>query len=126
MRRTSFFRRLLPASFLVLGVASCGGRPANMVIVEVSGLQPRITELYVTMQLDDVAAKNSRPIPESGNDGFVVYQQMERFGIEVPDNTQRISVDIKGYDTARSVVRQGSGSIQLSQSRDLSVELVAP
>ena len=126
MRRNSFFRRLLSASLLALCCASCGGRPANMVVVEVSGLLPRITELYVTMQLDDVAAKNSRPVPESGSEGFVVYQQMERFGIEVPDNTQRISVDIKGFDTARSIVRQGSGSLQLSQSHDLPIELVAP
>ncbi|HMY59920.1 MAG TPA: hypothetical protein PKI49_07795 [Pseudomonadota bacterium] len=126
MRRNSSFRRLLAASLLALGVASCGGRPDNMVIVAVSGLLPRITELYVTMQLDDIAAKNSRPVPESGSDGFVVYQQMERFAVEVPDNTQRITIDIKGFDTARSVVRQGTGSLSLSQSHDLSIELVAP
>ena len=117
MRRNSSFRRLLAASLLALGVASCGGRPDNMVIVAVSGLLPRITELYVTMQLDDIAAKNSRPVPESGSDGFVVYQQMERFAVEVPDNTQRITIDIKGFDTARSVVRQGTGSLSLSQSQ---------
>lgn len=126
MCRNSSFRRLLAASLLALGVASCGGRPDNMVIVAVSGLLPRITELYVTMQLDDIAAKNSRPVPESGSDGFVVYQQMERFAVEVPDNTQRITIDIKGFDTARSVVRQGTGSLSLSQSHDLSIELVAP
>lgn len=126
MRRNSSFRRLLAASLLALGVASCGGRPDNMVIVAVSGLLPRITELYVTMQIDDIAAKNSRPVPESGSDGFVVYQQMERFAVEVPDNTQRITIDIKGFDTARSVVRQGTGSLSLSQSHDLSIELVAP
>ena len=126
MRRNSSFRRLLAASLLALCCASCGGRPANMVIVSVSGLLPRITELYVTMKLDDTAAKNSRPVPESGSDGFVVYQQMERFAIEVPDNTQQLSIDVKGFDTTRSVVRQGSGSLTLSQSHDLSIELVAP
>jgi hypothetical protein len=51
---------------------------------------------------------------------------MERFGIEVPVNTQRIAVDIKGFDTARETVRQGQGSLELSQSHDLSIELVAP
>ena len=126
MRRNSSFRRLLAASLLALGVASCGGRPDNMVIVAVSGLLPRITELYVTMQIDDIAAKNSRPVPESGSDGFVVYQQMERFAVEVPDNTQRITIDIKGFDTARETVRQGQGSLELSQGHDLSIELVAP
>ena len=126
MRRLASFRRLLSVAALVFCASSCGGRPANLVVVQVSGLLPRITELYVTMQLDDIAAKNSRPVPESGSDGFVVYQQMERFAVEVPDNTQRITIDIKGFDTARSVVRQGTGSLSLSQSHDLSIELVAP
>ena len=51
---------------------------------------------------------------------------MERFGIEVPDNTQRLDLDVKGFDTARDTVRQGQGSLDLTQSRDLSIELVAP
>jgi hypothetical protein len=95
-------------------------------VVQVSGLLPRITELYVTMQLDDVPAKNSMPLPESGPSGFVVYQQMERFGIEVPDSTQRLAITVKGYDTAREVIRQGQGSLELSQSHDLSIDLVSP
>lgn len=126
MRSFSSLRHALSMVLLAGSLTGCGGRPDNLVIVEVSGLLPRITELYVTMKLDDVAAKNSMPITESGPSAFVVYQQMERFGIEVPVNTQRLSVEIKGFDTSRETVRQGQGSLELSQSRDLSIELVAP
>ena len=126
MRSNKSLRQLLSVAMLALGVSGCGGRPQNMVIVQISGLLPRITELYVTMKLDDVPAKNSMPLQETGTSAFIVYQQMERFGIEVPDNTQRLDLDVKGFDTARDTVRQGQGSLDLTQSRDLSIELVAP
>lgn len=126
MRSFSSLRHTLSLVLLAGSLTGCGGRPDNLVIVEVSGLLPRITELYVTMKLDDVAAKNTMPISESGTSAFVVYQQMERFGIEVPVNTQRLEVDIKGFDTSRETVRQGQGSIELSKSHDLSIELLSP
>jgi len=126
MRSNKSLRQLLSVAMLALCMSGCGGRPQNMVIVQVSGLLPRITELYVTMKLDGVPAKNSMPVPETGTSAFIVYQQMERFGIEVPDNTQRLELDVKGFDTARDTVRQGQGSLDLTQSRDLSIELVAP
>ena len=119
-------RDLLAVAVLTLGVAGCDSRPPNLVIVQVTGLLPRITELYVTMKLDDVVAKNSMPIPESGTSAFVVYQQMERFGIEIPANTTRLDLDVKGFDTAREVVRQAQGSLDLTQSHDLSIDLVTP
>ncbi|MFO0622966.1 MAG: hypothetical protein U0745_16350 [Polyangia bacterium] len=126
MRSSLSIRHALSLVLLVGSLTGCGGRPDSLVVVEVSGLLPRITELFVTMKLDDVAAKNTMPITETGSSAFVVYQQMERFGIEVPVNTQRIEVDIKGFDTARETVRQGQGSLELSQGHDLSIELVAP
>ena len=126
MRSNKSLRQLLSVAMYALGVSGCGGCPQNMVIIQVSGLLPRITELYVTMKLDGVPDKNSMPVPESGTSAFIVYQQMERFGIEVPDNTQRIELDVKGFDPARDTVRQGQGSLDLTQSRDLSIELVAP
>jgi len=126
MRRLPSVLHLLAIAAFAVGMSACGGRPANLVVVSVSGLLPRITELYVTMQLDDVPAQNSMPITESGASAFVVHQQMERFGISVPDNTQRLSIEVRGFDTAREVVRQAQGSLDLSQSHDLSIELVAP
>ena len=126
MRSNKSLRQLLSVAMLALGVSGCGGRPQNMVIVQVSGLLPRITELYVTMKLDGVPAKNSMPVPETGTSAFIVYQQMERFGISIPDNTRRLTIDVKGFDTAREIVRQAQGSLDLSQSHDLSIELVAP
>jgi hypothetical protein len=126
MRRLPSVLRLLAIAAFVVGMSACGGRPANLVVVSVSGLLPRITELYVTMQLDDVPALNSKPMAESGTSAFVVYQQMERFGISIPDNTRRLTIDVKGFDTAREIVRQAQGSLDLSHSHDLSIELVAP
>lgn len=126
MRRLPSVLRLLAIAAFAVGMSACGGRPANLVVVSVSGLLPRITELYVTMQLDDVPALNSKPMAESGTSAFVVYQQMERFGISIPDNTRRLTIDVKGFDTAREIVRQAQGSLDLSQSHDLSIELVAP
>jgi hypothetical protein len=120
--RSRFFLSL----WLVASLSGCGDQAANLVLVKVNGLSARITELYVTMLLDDTSAKNSRPVPESGKDGFVVHEQMERFGISVPDNTQRVSVDVKGFDTNRSVLGQGTGVLELAKGRELAIELTEP
>jgi hypothetical protein len=109
----------------ILALSACGGAQ-NLVIVNVAGLVPEIKELYVTMQLDGVPAKNTRPLPESGDSAFVVYDQMHRFGIEVPIGTGTLSLDIKGHSTTRDTVRSGTGSVNLTVARELSIVLSAP
>ncbi len=126
MRCLQWFRGWFVTLVVALAITGCEGIPPNMVVVEVKGLSSRITELYVTLRLDDTVAKNSRPSVESGENGFIVYQQMERFGISVPANTQRLSVDVVGYDTARSIVGRGSGVADVGKNREITVELAQP
>jgi len=91
-----------------------------------AALQRVLTELYVTMQLDGTAAKNTQPLPESGTDAFVVHQQMERFGIQVPMGSSSLALSIKGFDTNRVVVRTGEVTWSLAQGQDVDVTLVVP
>ena len=116
---------LVVGLLMALVLSSCGGQQ-NLVVVNVTGLVSEIKELYVTMQLDGVPAKNTRPLPESGDSAFVVYDQMQRFGIEVPIGTGTLSLDIKGHNTTREIVRSGTGTLNLTVARELSVVLVAP
>lgn len=106
----------------VLLLAACGPS-SNLVVVNVQGLVGGITELYVTMQLDGVPARNSRPVAESGDGGFVVYKGMERFGIEVPPGTGTLSLDVKGFGTTREIVRSGSASLNLAAGHELTIQL---
>lgn len=91
-----------------------------------AGLQRVLTELYVTMTLDGTAAKNTQPLPESGADAFVVHQQMERFGIQVPTGSSSLALSIKGFDTNRAIVRTGDVTWSLAQGQDVDVTLVVP
>lgn len=116
---------LVVGLLVVVLLSACGGQQ-NLVVVNVVGLVPEIKELYVTMQLDGVQAKNTRPLPESGDSAFVVYDQMQRFGIEVPIGTGVLALDIKGHNTTREVVRSGTGMLNLTVSHELSVVLTGP
>lgn len=116
---------LVVGLIMVLALSACGNQQ-NLVIVNVSGLVAEVKELYVTMLLDGSPAKNTRPLPESGDSAFVVYDQMQRFGIEVPIGTGTLSLDIKGHNTTREVVRSGTGMLNLTVARELSVVLSAP
>ena len=77
------------------------------------------------MKLDDVAAKNTMPITETGSSAFVVYQQMERFGIEFP-STPSASKSTSGALTPRVRRFVRSRLAELQPGRDLSVESSRP
>jgi hypothetical protein len=114
---------------LLLGgllLSSCGGSSGDLVIVQVSGLASTITELYVTMQLDGTTARNTNPQHGASDMAFFVYDDMQRFGVQVPDGTQVLSLNIIGYDTSLVVVRMGSGMLSLAQGKELDITLAAP
>ena len=119
-------RRLAVLLLSLLGPMAGCGRSDSLVVVHVAGLVPTITELYVTMKLDGTTAKNTQPLPESGTDAFVVHQQMERFGIQVPTGSSSLALSIKGFDTNRVVVRTGEVTWSLAQGQDVDVTLVVP
>ena len=107
--------------------AGCG-RPDGLVVVNVTGIDTAVRELYVTMTLDGQKAKNSQPTPDDDKDGlsFSVYQNMQQFGIDVPSGTRVLGVDVNGLNTARVVVATGTGSLDVTQSQDLDIALHTP
>lgn len=116
-------RGLLAAALLL--ASSCGA-PEGLVTVRVNGLIKDITALYVTIQLDGVAAKNTKPQTNLGDTTFVVYDEMQRFGVQVPAGTQSLGVSITGYNTNLVALRAGTGSIDLAQGRELDITLQMP
>ena len=118
---------LAAACLALCALSTSCGRPESLVVVSVTGLDPALTELRVTMTLDGVMARNGQPTPEDPDaSSFSVYKDMQRFGIDVPVGTQKLGVHIDGLNTARVVVRTGSGQLDLTQRKDLDVALVAP
>lgn len=129
MLRMKLANRLLGKvrGLLVVGLmllASCGGYPSGLVIVRVSGLLSSITELLVTMQLDGVPAKNTRaPAGAADPSSFLVYEGMERFGVQVPAGTSSLTITIVGHNTALENVRMGSATLDLSLGSEVEVPL---
>lgn len=106
------------------GAATGCGTPDNLVVVNVSGLEPAITELRVTLTLDGTMAKN--PMPPSDNPditSFAVYKDMRRFGVEVPAGTKQLGINVEGLSTARVALRTGSTTVDLAQRRDAAITL---
>jgi hypothetical protein len=115
--------RVLALGLVALLVASCG-LPEDLVVVQVSGLEPAITELRVTITLDMIAAKNLHPVSEVPDpNSFTVYQDMQRFGIQIPAGTSTLGVSIEGLNTAREVRKRGNGTINLAQGQEMRVTL---
>jgi hypothetical protein len=115
-------RGLLVVGLLLL--ASCGGYPSGLVIVRVSGLVSSITELLVTLQLDGVPAKNSRAPAGAADPGsFLIHDDMQRFGVQVPPETTSLTITIVGHNTALETVRTGSATLDLSQGSEVEVPL---
>jgi hypothetical protein len=129
MRRRLFSQATATAlalGLLALGGASCG-RPDSLVLVNVTGLDPTVRELLVTMTLDGTMAKNGQLTAEDPSaTSFTVYKDMQHFGIDVPTGTKRLGVKIDGLNVARVVVRTGNGELELAQRKDLDVALHAP
>lgn len=127
MRRHSPTSRLLLAVrgllMLVLLLATSCGAPDGLVVVRVNGLVREITALYVTIKLDGVDAKNSQPQAGLGDMTFVVYDEMQRFGVQVPRGTQSLSLSIIGYNTSLVAVRSGSATLDLTQGSEVDVTL---
>ena len=101
----------------------CGG-PDNLVIVNISGLEPAITELRVTLTLDGTTAKN--PMPPADNPdvtSFAVYKDMRRFGVEFPAGTKQLGINVEGLSTARVALRTGSATVDLAQRREAAITL---
>jgi hypothetical protein len=105
---------------LLLLTASCGGYPDGLVVVRVEGLLPTISELSVTMKLDNVDATDSKNKPSMT---FVVVDDLTRFGVQVPAGTQNVAVTVVGQDVYLQNVRSGSTMFSLSQGRDFTVTL---
>lgn len=111
------------AIVLVAFLASCG-LPEDLVVVQVSGLDSAITELRVTITLDGINAKNQKPTPEiSDVNTFTVYQDKQRFGIQIPAGTSTLGVNIEGLNTAREILKRGMGMINLAQGQEMRVTL---
>jgi hypothetical protein len=116
--------RSLAGLALLLILATGCGRSASLVIVSVSGLEPAITELRVTMTLDGTPAKNQQPTADDPDaSSFSVFKNMQSFGIQVPAGSQTLGVNIDGLNTSRAVVRTGSGTLDVSQQQDLAVAI---
>lgn len=107
---------------VVLFAASCGAAD-GLVIVKVSGLAKEITALYVTIQLDGVAATNSKPQTGVDTMTFVVYDEMQRFGVQIPRDTRTVGLSIVGYNTSLVRVRAGSGTLELAQGSEIEITL---
>lgn len=106
--------------------AGCG-RPDNLVLVNVTGLESSITELHVTMTLDSVPAKNGKPLTdETDPNSFSVFQDMSRFGVEVPAGVQTLALSVSGLNTSRVVVKSATGQLDLRQGKELSLALHLP
>ena len=114
-------RGLLGAGLLL--AASCGGYPDGLVVVQVGGLVSSITALQVNVKLDDVTAKNPSPTPNLGDTAFVVYEDMQRFGVQVPAGTATLCLCVKGYNTSLQVVRSGTVALNLSAGHQTLVTL---
>jgi hypothetical protein len=111
---------------LLLGLFSasaCGGYPDGLVVVKVGGLVSSITELRVTVQLDGAPAKNTKPQADLGDLAFVVHDDMQRFGVQVPSGTQTLGLSITGYNTNLEVVRSGSAMLSLATGPEFDVLL---
>lgn len=123
------FARALLGLGLLGGVAvdaGCG-RPDNLVVVSVTGLETGITELHVTMTLDSVPAKNAQPSPDDPDiNSFSVFQDMQRFGVEVPTGVQTLALSVSALNTSRVVVKSATGQLDLRQSKELSLALHLP
>lgn len=118
--------RIAWASLLaaVLGLFSGCGQPDNLVIVQINGLEPAITELRVTLTLDGAMARNSMPAADNPDTtSFAVYKDMRRFGVEVPAGTRQLGISVEGLTTARVALRTGSTTIDLSQQHDTTISL---
>lgn len=106
------------------GMSPGCGTPDNLVIVNVGGLEPAITELRVTLTLDGAMARNSMPSQDNPDTtSFAVYKDMRRFGVEVPVGTRQLGISVEGLSTARVAVRTGSVTVDLSQRRDTTITL---
>ena len=128
MRRQKLASRLLGGGrgLLVaglLGAASCGAYPDGLVVVRVSGLLSTITALQVQVKLDDTTARNPSPQPNLESTAFVVYDDMQRFGVQVPTGTATLCLCIKGNNTSLEVVRSGTAVVHLAEGREVSVAL---
>jgi hypothetical protein len=127
LTRLSLLSRLARAG-LLLGLVGLGadcGTPENLVVVNISGLEPAITELRVTLTLDGATARNPMPpVDNPDTTSFAVYKDMRRFGVEVPVGTKQLGISVEGLSTARVAVRTGSATVDLSQKRDTSIALV--
>lgn len=106
------------------GMSPGCGTPDNLVIVNIGGLEPAITELRVTLTLDGAMARNSMPAQDNPDTtSFAVYKDMRRFGVEVPLGTRQLGISVEGLSTARVAVRTGSVTVDLSQRRDTTITL---
>ncbi len=108
-----------------LVLASSCGLPDGLVTVRVNGLVKEVTALYVMIQLDGVAAKNTKPQTNLEDRTFVVYDEMQRFGVQVPSGTQSLAVSITGYDPYLVALRTGTGSIDVTLGKELEITLQA-
>ena len=130
MRRKAAASRLFVAArgllLAALVLASSCGVPDGLVTVRVNGLIKDITALYVTIQLDGVMAKNTKPQSNLGDTTFVVYDEMQRFGVQVPSGTQSLGVSVIGYNTSLVALRMGTGSLDVTQGKELDITLQAP
>ena len=106
-----------------LVLASSCGLPDGLVTVRVNGLVKEVTALYVMIQLDGVAAKNTKAQANLGDRTFVVYDEMQRFGVQVPSGTQTLDVSIVGYNPYLVPLRMGTGSLDVTQNKDLEITL---
>ena len=127
MRRHSptsrFFLAVRGLLLLALLFATSCGAPSGLVVVRVNGLVKEITALYVTIKLDGVDAKNSQPQSGLGDMTFVVYDEMQRFGVQVPSGTQSLSLNVIGYNTNLVALRTGSATLELTQGSEVEVTL---
>lgn len=115
--------------FAVLGLLLAGllpgcGTPDNLVLVSITGLEPTITELRVSLTLDGAAARNPMPAADNPDTtSFAVYKDMRRFGVEVPPGTKQLGISVEGLNTARVAVKTGSATVDLSQRREAAITL---
>ncbi len=126
LKRLSVLSRLVRVSVLtaLLALAASCGTPDNLVVVNVSGLEPAIAELRVTLTLDGATARNPMPPAENPDTtSFAVYKDMRRFGVEVPVGTKQLGISVEGLSTARVAVRTGSATVDLSQRHDATITL---
>ena len=127
MRRQKLASRLGAGRWLLgaglLLSAACGGYPDGLVVVQVSGLVSTITALQVNVKLDDVTAKNPKFQANLGDTAFVVYDDMQRFGVQVPTGTSTLCLCVKGHNTSLQVVRAGTLTLNLADGREAKVTL---